>query len=284
MRLVQVDVIKRICSELLWQRMSAWYGSERMKVTFTSGLGRRMRLPPFLTIGDLLRHYPHNGKQVGLSWSTIALPPLTATELTVLETPAGAESDVGQAQFWKQCLQRMQQAPQGQQQRRWNEPPQVLEIADVKDAFQPSRAFLVQATAIISHGGAGSWTVGIPIAPSRANAQQQANWEDIPASLVQNIIKISQEDGCSATLKRHKAEEIHLGATIFYSQTCRSWRTEAQILNQDNKVLLAAYWRMGLRGQSKFIHGIVLRVYCSKALDVALQFIDNGEPLSLGNG
>lgn len=162
-----------------------------------------------------------------------------------------------------------------QQQRQRYPPARRLEIQEVKNDFEAWRAFLVKATTVVNHGGPESWTGGVPIAATKATEHLQANWENIRRSLVQNVAELQNDKNWTIAFKRHKADEFHLGATTFDSQTCRSWRTEAQILNEDNEVVLAAYWGMGLHRQSKYIYGLVLRVHSVKALDAALKFIDN---------
>ena len=66
------------------------------------------------------------------------------------------------------------------------------------------------------------------------------------------------------SIRRHKAEEVLLDTTIFLSQTCRSWRPEVCLFDHES-LQVVAYWGMGLRRQSKYICGMVLRVKTAKA-------------------
>ena len=75
-----------------------------------------------------------------------------------------------------------------------------------------------------------------------------------------------------------KAEEVLLDTTIFLSQTCRSWRPEVCLFDHES-LQVVAYWGMGLRRQSKYIYGMVLRVKTAKALWQCLEALDNGPPL-----
>lgn len=81
-------------------------------------------------------------------------------------------------------------------------------------------------------------------------------------------------------IRRHKAEEVLLDTTIFLSQTCRSWRPEVCLFDHES-LQVVAYWGMGLRRQSKYIYGMVLRVKTAKALWQCLEALDNGPPLCL---
>ena len=115
----------------------------------------------------------------------------------------------------------------------------------------------------MNHGG--SWTVGVPLA--MAEGHLQADWEEIPTSFAQHIAQMVPEECPTVRLTRHKADEFHLGATVFYSQTCRSWRSEVQILDPGGNILLTSYWGMGLHRQSKYIYGLVLRISSRTVLE-----------------
>ena len=178
-------------------------------------------------------------------------------------------------QFWRDCLRQSQASSSCQQRQR--HPPAPLQVHNNFDLFERWRQFLVRATTVVNHGE--RWTVGVPLA--MAAGHLQADWEEIPTSVALHIANMQRMDSWEVRITRHKADEFHLGETIFYSQSCRSWRSEAQIVDGTGRVVLTAYWGMGLHRQSKYIYGLVLRISSRRALDAALTFLDNGEPLLL---
>ncbi|CAK9098380.1 Hypothetical protein (Fragment) [Durusdinium trenchii] len=175
-----------------------------------------------------------------------------------------AEASLGKVQFWKNCLQvSRDQAGEGGQQRQRYPAPNPLQVHSCLGLFAGWRQFLVKATTVVNHGG--SWTVGVPLA--MAEGHLQADWEEIPTSFAQHIAQMVPEECPTVRLTRHKADEFHLGATVFYSQTCRSWRSEVQILDPGGNILLTSYWGMGLHRQSKYIYGLVLRISSRTVLE-----------------
>ena len=134
------------------------------------------------------------------------------------------------------------------------------------------RRFLVPATTIVCHGET-SFTIGIPFA--RVSAGQD-DWEHVPESFCRAVL--TRRPGWALSIRRHKAEEVVLGTTVFLSQTCRSWRPEVCLSSQDG-LMITTYWGMGLKRQSKWIDGMVVRVRSADALWQCLDVLDNGSPM-----
>ena len=102
--------------------------------------------------------------------------------------------------------------------------------------------------------------------------------KNVPESFCQAVL--ARQPTWTLSIRRHKAEEVLLDTTIFLSQTCRSWRPEVCLFDHES-LQVVAYWGMGLRRQSKYIYGMVLRVKSAKALWQCLEALDNGPPLCL---
>ena len=120
-----------------------------------------------------------------------------------------------------------------------------------------------------------SFTIGVPFARTDTD---QDDWENVPESFCQAVL--ARQPTWTLSIRRHKAEEVLLDTTIFLSQTCRSWRPEVCLFDHES-LQVVAYWGMGLRRQSKYIYGMVLRVKTAKALWQCLEALDNGPPLCL---
>ena len=114
-----------------------------------------------------------------------------------------------------------------------------------------------------------SFTIGVPFARTDTD---QDDWENVPESFCQAVL--ARQPTWTLSIRRHKAEEVLLDTTIFLSQTCRSWRPEVCLFDHES-LQVVAYWGMGLRRQSKYIYGMVLRVKTAKAWQ-CLEALDNG--------
>ena len=119
-------------------------------------------------------------------------------------------------------------------------------------------------------------TIGVPFARTTTG---QDDWENVPESFCQAVL--TRQRTWTLSIRRHKAEEILLGTTVFLSQTCRSWRPELCLFDHES-LQVVAYWGMGLRRRSKCIYGMVLRVQTADALWSCLETLDNGPPVFLG--
>ena len=118
-----------------------------------------------------------------------------------------------QVQFWRDCLRQSQASSSCQQRQR--HPPAPLQVHNNFDLFERWRQFLVRATTVVNHGE--RWTVGVPLA--MAAGHLQADWEEIPTSVALHIANMQRIDSWEVRITRHKADEFHLGETIFYSQS-----------------------------------------------------------------
>ena len=103
--------------------------------------------------------------------------------------------------------------------------------------FEQWRRFLVRATTIVCHGE-NSFTIGVPFARTDTD---QDDWENVPESFCQAVL--ARQPMWTLSIRRHKAEEVLLGTTMFLSQTCRSWRPEVCLFDHES-LQVVAYWGM----------------------------------------